>query len=258
MLQPTIAAFNVEYNKVIEASLKFVKHFETLLRKYNAPKLVLNSKENGKFGEFIGNVGHAKMLYDSTILKLAEAIYLESVKGFENVNVCDITYLQNGFNIKNAKGEDVPTADNYKITKVKDYISYPKDDKGNTVDGIINVKQPDANNGIFKLYETQTTDISFNKSNAETAVQYMEELEAINYILTKEIAIYKHCMNNVDYNRYTMNRANSSKMTEWENNLTATEKINVKGLNDFNNSKISQVLNILNKVLNFEIINQPI
>lgn len=221
IFEPTVAAFNREYNKVIEASLDFVKYFEQLHIKYNMPEFDVNNKE------------HFNRLYDSSILKLAEAVYYESVKGFEQVKVCDLTKIQTN-------------SDSYKyynISKIKTLLNYAY---GSLQKNIV-VKEPTTFNSI---YENNLTDQGY-KDLTEKQAKVVLQLQAINTIFSKEIEIYKICSNNLDFYKYTTLRSDQAKFDEWESSLSNLETINIKGLRDFENSKISQMINAVNAVLGY-------
>lgn len=216
------------YNRLIEASLNFVNYFKDLHKTYFFPEDVVT--ESG-----------VHRLVDEALLMLAEAIYYDNIKSFEE---------QNTVNIKGLYGEFATSKYNWILSedwqKIAPYENYR--DLGKII-------------APYKNYAIEIEEDSFitltQALDSEEYKEMTEELVGELYLYVRNfnqnLKNYKEIFKGTrkDYYRYARKMDNNVPPSFKVENLSVIEKSNILFMQDFSSQSISTMFKALETVINY-------
>lgn len=221
---PRVSGLNLKFNNLIEKSLSFVNQFKDLHKKYI-------------FNDNVINANSAKRIVDEVILQIAEAVYYDNVKAFEENNGVKLYELITKF--RNVK-YNVVTSSRWLQGLTYEY-------NANTIIANSNL------NALVTEDFTVEQALAIEAVEPEikaSAVQKVTHLRMLSQSFTQHFKIYKAMFNEVNLVNYNYERGLVTAPNSYKSeNLSFEQKSNIDAMKNFNSDNIATLISALFNVM---------
>lgn len=222
---PRVSSLNLKFNVLIEKSLSFVNQFKDLHKKYifNDTDITANS---------------AKRLVDEVILQIAQAVYYDNVKAFEENNGVKLYELITKFS---GNKYNIVTSTNWLQDLTYEHTT------GRFIIANSNLEAKISEE--FTVYHALTIEAIEEEVKA-AAIARVTHLKMLSQSFEQHFKIYKAMFNKVSLTNYNIERELATKPNSYNpDKLSFEEKANIQAMKNFNSDSIVTLISALFNVM---------